>query len=198
VTAQPPLNLLDRNFSHETGLIRMVANNRTRWRILLLLPLLPFVLLVFSERRRARNEQFAAKYQADMYAEIAEYTPDYVVERILGGKGIEVSGPEWPSVLGEIPGHEMGIQQTINISGGTAREYRIGGEPPGGARSEELPDFELTWVIEKSRPLRWVKWSNLPGHGRWIAVAFMVWGEAGGLSPFRVVAKRMGGPDSRQ
>jgi hypothetical protein len=160
----------------------MTANLALR-RFVLVLALVPFVLIVLYGWRQAMEkqaaDQAAAKYFTDSYDRIAVMMAEDDVYRLLGRGGTEVAGPGWPKIVGELPGHETGIRLTIKLHP----------QPP-----TQMPELELRgWEIEKSRPIRWTKWRNLPGQDQWIAVAFMWWGEGGSASVPSVVAKKRGG-----
>jgi hypothetical protein len=160
----------------------MTANLALR-RFVLVLALMPSVLIVLYGWRQAMEnqgaDQAAAKYYADSYDRIAVMMDEYEVYRLLGRGGTEVAGPGWPKIVGELPGHETGIQVTIKLHP----------QPP-----TQMPELKLRGCeIEKSRAIRWTKWRNLPGQHQWIAVAFMMWGEGGSLSVPSVVAKKKGG-----
>jgi hypothetical protein len=162
-------------------------------RTFLLLSFLPAVLIVLHARQERSEERASAKDFTERYDKIVVFMPASEIDEILGGEGVEVAGPGWPQVLGDLPGYETGFRGTI-AARGPAFVLAIADAARAPAQLQDVPDVQLPWEIEKGRKIWWKKWQYPSVRDRWIAVAFMWWDEGGILSVPRVIAKKKHSP----
>src|SRR5262245_26548671 len=78
--------------------------NPTVLRLLIVLAFSPSTLIVLHSVWQAKEEQAAARHDADSYDNIALFSTAFEVTRLLGGNGSDFSDARWPQVVGDLPG----------------------------------------------------------------------------------------------